>query len=718
MDYPIAHSKNSDEKWHYLREHLIEVANMTHTFSSTMYQGKFGALAWLVGLAHDIGKMDSRFQEYLMAIQEGRSATKVPHAPLAAYLLYRLKEPIKTVGPLTVGGHHSGVSEIGNLTAKLANYELDSGLEESMRNSLTEMIYEQKLTTEITPSLNSLQTEMLIRMLFSALVDADRLDTERHFDSNTSRLRAHKVTLTDLAKRFKNNQDELILGVQDKLSKVSVVRNEVYQACLDAAKGKPGFYRLTVPTGGGKTRSSLAFALDHAIKNGLRGIFFAIPYTSIIDQTAQVYRSILGDDAVLEHHSQRNITDTEDYSEQKLRLMLAEENWDMPVIVTTNVQLLESLFSNSPSKCRKIHRLANSVIVFDEAQTLPVELLKPTLDALRDLVENYGSTVVLSTATQPALQSSYLSELDIKEIVPDNAQHFEQLRRVQYRSLEELLTMEALAEEVSRHEQVLVILNTRKSAVELVKTLDSPYCFHLSTLLCGSHRRKILQEVRQRLNYGHPIQLISTQVIEAGVDLDFPVVYRALGPLDRIVQAAGRCNREGKLDYGSTVIFELENDRAPKGPYKAGLEKSKLILSEYSSPEILHDPKVFDEYFIQLYDSLGNNLDRYNIQDMRERLNFPEVAARYRLIPEKTIPVLVRYGDYMTTLKSWEEYPSRETWRLLQPYLVSIYESEAKIHFRDGLLTEVSNGLYMWEGVYDEVLGLSAIQRDPSDLIT
>jgi len=558
-------------------------------------------------------------------------------------------------------------------------------------------------------------------------VDADYLATEQHFDSQKTINREGWSELPELWERFRKDQDELLKKAEANLTKVNCIRREVYDLCLATAKRKPGVFKLTVPTGGGKTRSGLAFALQHAIqnKNAFDRIIVALPYTSIIDQTAREYRKILEKDGecVLEHHSQVDVPDDNEQQDPKhLRYRLAAENWDAPLIVTTTVQFFESLFANKPGRARKLHNIAKSVIILDEVQTLPAQLLKPTLDVLRDLVDHYGVSLVLSTATQPAFDNTpYLKpfqDIEITEIVPEYARHFAALQRVNYEFQADPLDWPELAEEVNNLSQVLVVLNTRKDALALIAAMgETPHIYHLSTLLCGRHRKEKLKEIRSRLDDGQPVRLISTQVVEAGVDLDFPVVYRALGPLDRIVQAAGRCNREWRdsKKLGRVVIFQPEEGGIPRGAYLIGKTEAQDMLEKYG-PKELHNPEIFMEYFQRLFSDLSEKLDEKGIQDLRMDLNYPEVAKRYRLIPNNTVPVVVNYQNALSILNEWERDTSRRNWRRLQPYVVNIYRWQIQ-EFSDWLHPLQEDTLFQWFGKYDDVGGISNEVVDPADLI-
>ena len=732
MDKLHAHTPNSEGLWHDLLKHLIEVAEIAREFAE-----KFGAaeFAYVLGLLHDLGKVNPLFQEYLGACARGLFHAKVPHAIWAAALVYAFiygiqknPEGWKELS-LAIMGHHAGLPDCGIAANRLEEFvSKDSASLKLMQTAINTLPLPLSSLKLPDHDLNSDPTrrELFIRMLFSALVDADYLSTEKHFNSKQADQRGKWPTLDVLWNKLEAVQRD-ILSDSTPLNRI---RKEVYEACLGSAAGEPGIYRLTVPTGGGKTRSGLAFALKHAsVNRQMTRVIVAIPYTSIIDQTAQVYSKIFGDDAVLEHHSAvETPTNQEDpQDELSVRRNLAAENWDAPLIVTTTVQLFESLFSNRPSKVRKLHRLARSIIILDEVQTLPLELLRPTLDVVRALTTpvekgGYGSTVVLCTATQPAYEDSTwiesLQGLAVREIVPQYPDHFAELKRVKYVHCRKPLAWEDLAKKVSDLTQVLVVLNSRKDALDLITAMkDAPDTFHLSTLLCGAHRKKVLEEIKERLNpeAPKPVRLVSTQVVEAGVDLDFPIVYRAVGPLDRIVQAAGRCNRENRLKKGRVFIFEPEGGRAPRGPYKIGMEKARFLLHENPAGR-LHNPDFYREYFGMLYDQLRKEgLDKKEIQAYREQLNYPETAKRYRLIPQETVAVVVPYGDAIRRLAAWQRAPGRETWRALQPYLINLYRYE--VEQKHDWLEPCSEGLFVWKGRYDKQIGITEEYRDPSDLI-
>lgn len=729
--YAHTPSADSPQLWHLLEDHIIETAKTAYAFAKAF---GFENAGFALGIFHDLGKMNLAFQKYLQACSEGKKIDSVPHSICGASYLREMllrKKSRDVVLAMCAFGHHGGLSAEHEVTTE--GGKLDQWWSDVQNNQLKKRMQVglqclPLLTPELLP-VDELRRELCLRMLFSALVDADFLNTESHFNLGKSAARGNWTRPADLWPIFR--ADQLRMMWRGRGGGINRIRRQIYFSCVQAAKQPPGVFRLTVPTGGGKTRSGLAFALAHATahkSHGFRRVIITMPYTSIIDQNARVYREIFGDHFVLEHHSQVEVREEDRQDELYLRQRLATENWDFPLIVTTTVQLLESLFSNKPGRCRKLHNIARSILILDEVQTLPPELLEPTMDVLRTLVDEYGVTLVLSTATQPAFdRTPYLKAfegLEIQEIVKNYKAHFKKLERVVYLPVRQYDALSELVVELTKpqNSQVLVILNTRKHALELHEGLRQQGVdglYHLSTLLCGAHRKRLLREITERLASNTPlsVRLISTQVVEAGVDLDFPVVYRVMGPLDRIVQAAGRCNREGKRPEGKVVIFDFPENVSPPGAYKMGLEDAKTLLSR-NAPERLHHPEFYTEYFQMLFRDV--DLDKKGIQPYRHDLDYPRVAEKYKLI-EDTIPIVIPTYDNHEGGRRLQEYiakPSRETWRRLMPYIINLSFRELIKDEIKECLEEVRPFLYRWGGGYDDKThrGIQGIVRDPADL--
>ena len=452
----------------------------------------------------------------------------------------------------------------------------------------------------------------------------------------------------------------------------------------------------------------------------------AIPYTSITEQTSKEYRKIFGEENVLEHHSGAAWHAQDDDRGDGLSWSrLASENWDMPIVVTTNVQLLESLLGNKPSVCRKLHNIARSVVILDEVQTLPLRLLDPTLEVLRQLVERYHVTLVLCTATQPAFEAIPIFDdlPDINEIVPDTREMFRRLARVTYQlpSPGETWDWERVADEMRSAQQALAVVNTKGHARALFDSLDDPEALFLSTHLCGAHRRNVIAEVKRRLIEREPCRLVSTQVVEAGVDIDFPLVLRAVGPLDRIVQAAGRCNREGKVDRGRMVVFRPQDTAMPPGEYRSASDITTMLISEGSfDPD---DPATIDKYSRLLLQTVSTDrhVEGTTIQGFRRKLNYPKVAENYRLITDSSIPVIVRYNDeandLIERLRSSRFGNARHILRKLQPYIVSLYQNQISRVEARGLVSELLPGMMLWSGKYREKTGIDLEGFTPEDLV-
>jgi len=721
----FAHSENGAGVKHELVQHLKEVAQLAGEFAA-----KFGArdFGYCAGLWHDLGKFHPDFQSY---IENPRGRRGPDHSSAGAVQAMACFEPLA----FPVAGHHAGLPNWADLKGRLREKSSSLQVVEALRVARTHLSslapaepLLQKLPRFLaaTPSRHSAserlerETELFLRMVFSALVDADFLDTEAHFDPQLSMQRDGAPALEELWNRFEKDQARVTGRHRDQLNQL---RHEIYGASVNAADEVQGIFSLTVPTGGGKTRSGMAFALRHALRHGLDRVIVAIPYTSIIEQSADVYRQVFLN-GVLEHHSavasREDVTDPISLGDVWARL--ASQNWDAPIVVTTTVQLFESLFGNRPSSCRKLHNIARSVLILDEVQTLPTHLLEPILDVLQQLVDHYGVTVVLCTATQPTFTAGpYLRGLGgVREIVPDPPRYFAALKRVRYEYLSagERWTWERVAEEMRTADQALAVVNTKRDAFALLDALDDPAALHLSTQMCGAHRLETLHEVRRRLEAGRPCRLISTQVVEAGVDLDFPLVLRALGPLDRIVQAAGRCNREGRLEAGRVVIFDAVGSSSPPGVYRSGIDIAAGLLASGCD---LHDPRTYEVYFERLFQA--TELDGKGIQKSRRSLNFAEVAEKFRMIEDDSAPAVVRpeghgekVGNLLAVVRRREAAP-RSVFRRLQPYLVSVRSRLIPTFERNGLLQKVAPGLWEWLGGYDRVRGLVESAREPGDLV-
>lgn len=679
----FAHSKpgRPESEWHALEDHLFDVGKLAAEFAR-----RFGAerIAYAAGAWHDLGKYAHDFQAYLRADHEASNegtGARVDHSSAGAILAHDKGGASASVVAFAIAGHHSGLSDGVDLFHRripVKRARLEAALAAGIPSDL--------LTIDAGPLPDWVKTktqaEMLGRIVFSALIDADRLDTERFFDPRGSAGRTGAFpTLLTL-------RDKLAAHIGDLMndaprSPVNTARAEVVRDCEASATRHPGFFTLTAPTGTGKTLAAMLFALEHAVAHDLKRVIVAIPYTSIIEQTTAIYRSVFGPDAVIEHHSAIDaIADTDENRR-------AAENWDAPIIVTTNVQLLESLFTNKTSRVRKLHSVVGSVVVLDEAQTLPPGLLEPIVDGLRDLVAHYGVTIVVATATQPAaawykLKTSQPS-LPVREIVQNPTELFTALARVNVLIPRDLSKRTPLADIVTRvreARQALVITHRRADARDLARAL--PKAFHLSASMCPAHRSAVLNTIRKTLKDGAPCTAVTTQVVEAGVDIDFPFVMRALGPLDSLAQAAGRCNREGKLvdDFGKPMLGRFEvfvPDTAPPKGLRLATDVGRTVLELRDHRLDLADASVFNEYFDRLYDNAV--LDRESVQRDRERYAYRQVGTNFKLIPDDQFPIVVPYLDYERRLyrvrAAFERgVGERAALRDLQPLIVSVYRRD------------------------------------------
>lgn len=756
MDMDIARIR-ADGMGQPLIDHLTGVGCRAADFAQAFQAADWARLA---GLWHDLGKHRPGFQRYIHECADANCQTtttgsaKTHSAAGALWALEKFSDRhIGRVFAYLIAGHHSGLVDWVALQARMAKPESRRELDEALESAPGELFDIGAFSPDprAIPG-GAAGFHLWLRMLFSSLVDADFLDTEAFMDQDKALGRDGFPPLTELAASFDAHMAKLAQNARP--GRVNTLRAEILAQCRSKAQAAPGVFTLTVPTGGGKTLSSMAFALDHAKKNGQRRIIYAIPYTSIIEQTADVFREVFGAQSLVEHHSNADAApDKEDH-----RTRLACENWDAPLVVTTNVQLFESLFAARTSRCRKLHNLANSVIVLDEAQLLNPEFLQPIIDVLKLLTQYYGVTLVLCTATQPALSSrksfdpkrGFHGFDQVPEIADDPAFLYEKLQRVKVNLPADLQTprsWDSLADEIGQHDCVLAIVNTKNSAHALWRRLPKG-ALYLSALMCGQHRSDVIKQIGQRLASrratldtadaadaaaGAPLRVVSTQLIEAGVDVDFPVVYRALAGLDSLAQAAGRCNREGRLAQGEVFVF-IPPVLPPRGLLRKGAEACERTLhGNREDPLALH---LFPKYFEKLYANC--DLDLHNIADLVAcgrgddvfAVKFATAAEKFKLIDDsETAGLIVRYHglddknqeiDQLLALLN-AEGPRRWLMRKLQRYTVTLYAKDLLRLQQQGDVLEHFPGLYVQVGdvLYERNFGVNVdgFPGDPAAMV-
>lgn len=722
-----------------LKQHLLNVAKLSSNFAREIlpvgstdrkeiinWKESFHNTARYAGLLHDLGKYRREFQEYMHGQRTRSKETNHSVYGSAAAALHFGDE----ASAFAIAGHHAGLYNLSDLDTLINGTKYEADKKYAQLLTLAQDGKELGVLPKFDPIVfgdaddhEKYLYELMTRMLFSIIVDSDRLDAEqfemmqktgRPWQRKTINLDPDVLLHQILAVREKKKQEH----PSDDLNHL---RNTIFNDCVK--KGEEllqGFFSLTVPTGGGKTLSSMAFALSHAKKHGLRRIIVVIPYLSIIEQNAKEYRDALGDDLVLEHHSAIEISQTSrrtgnddlDEPTDASDMEKAMENWDMPVIVTTSVQFIETLFAASPGQVRKLHNIPRSVVIFDEVQTLPAHLLEPTLNVLRDLKDRWGVSFLFCSATQPAFKKSTALKNgfepdEITPIVLEPENVFKKLRRVDYKiePKENPLDWRTIAKRMISHHQALCVLNIRRQAFELWEALRrllhekgfgkdaEEVLFHLSSAMCPAHRLDLLglsknspsNNIKKRLKNGEPCWVASTQLIEAGVDIDFPVVLRAMGPLDSIVQAAGRCNREGvlrdeqgNLCRGKVFIFSPSDGGLPPGIYNRGTSITPAYLD---LERIAEDPVIFSEYFHELYQITPTDYCRHGqhtIQEDRAAFRFRKVAEHARVIKDETISVIVPYGkgkEMIEEIRCTKDF-NFKTLRSLQRYMVNIRKNE------------------------------------------
>ena len=706
--------------------HWVIQSNEEHTKGvaerASRFANEFSMASWgkILGMLHDKGKESNAFQQHIKKESGYEPEAKVigdyHHAYVGGIIARKLYG--KSADNLFVNqiiSHHSGLHD---------SDELSESLNKNIPIEVNQDIEKFQLN-KITLKLEASDFHHLSRMLYSCLVDADYLDTEAFMDEKSSLLRKQKKELKDLVALLDKYLTELKKSAVK--SEVNAIRELVQQQCLQMADTPIGFYSLTVPTGGGKTLSSLLWAMHHAIKNGQKRIIIAIPYTSIIMQTADTLRKIFGEENVLEHHSNVDIksgkeekTKEEEYDELRERLKLATENWDYPIIVTTNVQLFESIFSNKPSKCRKLHNIVNSTIILDEVQTLPIDYLQPIVDSLKTYKKLFNVSVLFTTASQPVLngtiegcnpKASFEGIENITEIIPKSFMLHNKLRRVELDIDNEGKTYDEVATMLCKHKRVLCIVNTRKDAKELYERLPQEgITLHLSKNMCPAHISETIEQMKTALKdeSNEIIRVVSTQLVEAGVDIDFPVVYRQEAGLDSILQAAGRCNREGKLEMCTTHVFSISKERnLPKGDIQDA-NNARLNLEETND---WFSPETMSSYFKQLYcrrDSFDKKDIKHYLYNAKE-LYFATIAKEFQLIEDTGKNVIVCWGNSMDLVQELlNKGPSYILMKKLSKYTVNIKQKEYDKLKEIGVISEKVEGTYVveYKEQYDEHIGL------------
>lgn len=690
-----AHSFPNDpqrRRWQPLAEHLRNVACLAKSFAVAARPGDapFAAAAEAAGLLHDLGKYRVEFQEMICNRRQKGEATRHKQFGAAQAMIGKRYDLA-----FSIMGHHGGLPNVQEL--KDESKRISDLLPSVLQSAISDC---PEIETAFLKEF-AIKNDLPVRLIFSCLVDADWIDTGNH----AAKMRGQRTWSQPAPLAL----DSLILRVEKFIADraascrdvdVATIRNEVLMAAEQAASLAPGLFSMTVPTGGGKTLSSFMFALRHAKEHHLERIIYVVPYLSIIEQNARVFRAAIGDladEIILEHHSLAEpkllIKQMEDeYRDVEGAERLAE-NWDARIILTTSVQFFESLFSKEPSRCRKLHNIARSVVIIDECQSVPKEFLDPTSQMLTQVTDYLGCSMIFCTATQPAWTDAARLKYplaNVREIVPSTLNLFSRLKRTRLRWPAQdapVLNWGEVAGEMTRRPQALCVVNLKKSARELYAELkrQNVPAFHLSTAMCPIHRLQVLDEVRSRLERNTPCYLVSTQLIEAGVDIDFPLLLREMAPLDSIVQAAGRCNREGLLKTsdlpgGEVIVFHgpYGINGFPDSWYRMGVSVIQAALEAGESPDI-HCPEDLARYFRTLY--AGGNLDQRDIASMRMACKFADVSAAYRLIDDDTVSLVVagwdsKRAEIEKLLETLRNERSRANYRHLQKFTVNVYRQD------------------------------------------
>ena len=727
------------EHWQTLQSHSVNVGEMSAEFARVFDAQE---IAYQTGKLHDLGKYSEAFNHRL------HGGPSVDHATAGAKIaVERWGNAIGKLMAFCIAGHHAGLAngngEGDNRRTLKQRLALQFGTDIPTLDNLWQQ--EIKLPQNLSaPPLKAdahhpfFSYAFFTRMLYSCLVDADYLDTEA-FYSNLENKAVERGGYPDL-NALQHNFNQFINDFRRRIAQAPAqteaekrnadlnrLRSEILDYAVEQAAQPQGLFTLTVPTGGGKTFTSMSFALEHAKRHDMQRVIYVIPFTSIIEQNAAEFRKAFGEfgeQAVLEHHS--TFDDGKLQNEAtKDKLRLASENWDAPIVVTTAVQFFESLFADRSSRCRKLHNIAGSVIILDEAQMLPLNLLLPIMQAIKELAQNYRCSVVMCTATQPAVQAEngfYRGFENVREIAPKPTALFDKLRRTTVQHIGTQTDADLLAK-LGEHPQMLVIVNNRRHARSLydqAKHLDGT--FHLTTLMCAKHRSQKLDEIRGRLKNGEPCHVIATSLIEAGVDVDFPLVMRAEAGLDSVAQAAGRCNREGKRPSENSFVWIFTPEDQWKAPPELAAQAAVMRLTADSFSDDLLSTQAVAAYFAELYQLKGSELDNKKILQMHrnagQSLDFPfqTIADKFRMIESHMQPLIIPFDGEAENLISSLHHSDHigGLLRKLQPYTVQIPEKALAALYKAGRIEPINEKnfgkqFYTLIGLdlYDEVAGLS-----------
>ncbi len=733
-----AHATDGKTKWQSVKDHLFNTAAIAARLGGEIGLADF---AYLVGLLHDIGKYSQAFQRRLRG-----ASVRVDHSTAGAVEVIKRfqsshqQQMIASILAYCITGHHGGLLDYGSVIDLESAGTLQARLKKPLEDysayredvELSNIRFPPYIPIKPIRDQVWFSLSFFTRMIYSLLVDADFIETET-FMSADIKPRGEYPTIPVLLNKY----DQFLESFSNPQTAIARQRTATLRLCISSASEKPGFFSLTVPTGGGKTFSSMAFALHHAAKHGLRRVIYVIPYTSIIEQNAAEFKLALGEENVLEHHSnfdwnssdqpvEASASDVQTSTITK-KLKLAAENWDVPVIVTTNVQFFESLFANRSSRCRKLHNIARSVIVFDETQMLPREYLRPCLLAVYELVKNYGASAVFCTATQPVVEAFLPEGAAPAEMAGDPTQLFEFYKRVQVRYVGEVAD-DDLAYQISGCQQALCIVNTRRHARGLYEKIPDEGRYHLSTWMCAAHRKEVIAEIRKCLKANLLCRVISTQIMEAGIDIDFPIGFRAMSGLDSIIQAAGRVNREGKRLKGELIVFDPLSEYVRRTPayIQQGAEVARNILRKYADPVRL---EAVRDYYQLLYD-----LQDPRAFDQKEILacfrkageaepgfDFATVAKNFKLIQDNTVAVVIPWNESALALLQQvkeSQYPLMYA-RELQPFTLNIYEREFQALSEKGLIDHYNEAYAVLNDMnaYDPKVGLVIPESSGGDAI-